>query len=202
MLNRLKFRPMNKNDVGSVPVNCQGTELEIYSRIKKLGSAAILVFDETQHIAQLQFRLYDPQTRSPKGLWDPLYWGDFNPNAPNLRSGTLSIYCYHVGQLDETDARDIKYHGKGIGKAMLKHLLLWAKKYGFSGVAAKATPESRAVMGFMGGQPLSVYEHFGFKVLRSAIDYQLLNVVQEKGIVSKDSKPKDVASVSQCVIYF
>ena len=185
-----------------VPTKCQGTNLEIYERIASLGSSAVLVFDNSRHIAQLQFRAYNRETSSPNGLWDPLYWGDFSPNAPSLRERTLSIYCYHVGQIDDTEKRNKEYQGLGIGIAMLEHLLVWAEESGFSGVAAKATPESRPVMSFMGGQPLSVYENYGFKTLRSDIDEQLLNVVREKGLVPKEANPKDIALVSQTIKYF
>ena len=185
-----------------VPTACQGTDSEIYERIESLGASAILVFDNSKHIAQLQFREYNREISSPNGLWDPLYWGDFGPDAPILRDRTLSIYCYHVGQFDETEARDKNYHGLGIGKAMLEYLLVWAKESGFSGVVAKAPPESRPVMSFMGGQPLSVYENYGFKTLRSEMDEQLLNVVREKRLVPKEANPKDIALVSQCIKYF
>ncbi len=201
-LKHLIFRPMKKEDVGSVPLGCQGNLIDIYSRIEKLGSAAILVFEKQKHIAQLQFREYDPRTCSPNGLWDPLYWGDFGIDAPILPDRILSIYCYHVGQIDESEKRDKIYHGMGIGKAMLEKLLYWAKDSGFNGLTAKATPESRPVMSFMGGQPLSVYKTLGFETFNSFIDKELLNEVKKRGIVSDKADPREVALVSNCVKYF
>ena len=102
----ITFRPMTSEDVGAVPIGHQGDEQEVRARIQDLGSSAILAFDATQHVGQLQFRRYAADTRSPKGLWDPLYWGEFGNEAPALPDRTLSIYCYHVGQLDDTDDRD------------------------------------------------------------------------------------------------
>ena len=156
-MNTLTYRPMVLSDLDAVPVGCQGSRAAIMERIGDLGAAAMLAFDGEQHVAQLQFRRYDQDLRSPDGLWDPLYWGDFGEHAPVLPSNTLSVFCYHVGQLDDTKARDAKYQGQGIGLALLDHFLRWASTAGFASVTAKCTPSPRAVMFFMGGQPAEAY---------------------------------------------
>ena len=62
----ITFRPMTSEDVGAVPIGHQGDEQEVRARIQDLGSSAILAFDATQHVGQLQFRRYAADTRSPK----------------------------------------------------------------------------------------------------------------------------------------
>ena len=117
----MHYRLMTMADIGRAPIDCQGTEGEVRTRIADLGASAILAFDGEQHVGQLQFRRYDPSLRSPSGIMDPLYWGDFgHANAPSLPSRTLNLFCYHVGQLESGDARDPRYHGRGIGIALLK----------------------------------------------------------------------------------
>ena len=151
------LRLMTADDIGRVPIGCQGGEAALMARIADVGSAAALAFDGAQHVAQLQFRRYDRNCRSPNGLWDPLYWGEFGDAAPALPANSLSIFCYHVGQLDDSERRDARYQGQGLGSALLDYLLAWAAGAGFAATTAKATPSHRAVMGFMGGQPASVY---------------------------------------------
>lgn len=196
---QFSFRLMTADDVGRVPIGCQGGETVLRARIADVGSAAVLAFYGAQHVAQLQFRRYDPACRSPDGLWDPLYWGEFGDAAPALPADSLSIFCYHVGQLDDSERRDARYQGRGLGRALLDHLLEWATGAGFSAIAAKATPPHRAVMGFMGGQPPSVYEACGFEVAASWIDRQLLDVVHEKALVPEGTAPDIAARVSLCV---
>lgn len=193
------LRLMTADDVGRVPIGCQGGETALRARIADVGSAAVLAFDGAQHVAQLQFRRYDRTCRSPNGLWDPLYWGEFGDAAPVLPADSLSIFCYHVGQLDDSESRDPRYQGRGLGQALLDCLLEWAAGAGFAAIAAKATLPHRAVMGFMGGQPPGVYRARGFEVAASWIDRQLLDVVHEKVLLPEGTVPDAAARVSLCV---
>jgi len=95
---RISFRPMTAADVGVVPISHQGEPDEVLQRIADLGASAILAFDGDQHVGQLQFRRYEPGMRSPKGLWDPLYWADFADHAPDLPAGPLAALGYEIGQ--------------------------------------------------------------------------------------------------------
>jgi len=108
-VDKIQYPMMTLADLLGVPIGCQGAVPDIHSRIRDLGSTAVLAFDAGQHVAQLQFRRYDRLLRSPNGLWNPLYWGDFGDEAPDLPVRTLSLYCYHVGQLDDSEKRDTSY---------------------------------------------------------------------------------------------
>ena len=45
-------------------------------------------------MGQLQFRRYDLSVRSPNGVMDPLYWGDFLAvQRPALPEGTINLGC-------------------------------------------------------------------------------------------------------------
>jgi hypothetical protein len=164
----------------------------------------MLVFDGQKHIGQLQFRPYVPDTVSPRGLHDPLYWMDFQghaPHAPDLPGNILSLFCYHVGQTDNTQTRDSRYFGKGIGLRLLNETLRWAKDAGFKAVIAKGCPGYRSIIEYMGGMPIEVYREQGFKVAAKYIDLELRTVVES---LAKD-KAWDLTKASEvgvCVRYF
>jgi GNAT superfamily N-acetyltransferase len=195
----IHMRAMTEGDIGAVPIGCQGGAEAVRARIRDLGSSAILAFDGKRHVGQLQFRRYAADTRSPTGMWEPLYWGDFGDHAPELPALSLAVFCYHVGQTENTDDRDPRYQGRGIGLVLLDHCLDWAAAHGFAAVTAKATPPERAVMGFMGGQPAAAYAERGFDVTASWVDEQVLGVVREKELVPPGTPDERVARVSCCV---
>jgi GNAT superfamily N-acetyltransferase len=197
----LSYRPMQLTDVGAVPIDHQGSPEEVRARIEELGSCALLVLDGAQHVGQLGFRRYRPGLRSPHGLMDPLYWGDFTGIAvPELPDRTLNLFCYHVGQLDDGPERDARYQGRGIGLRLLDELLAWAARAGFEAVVAKAVPAHRAVAVFMGGHPPAAYEERGFEVVTRWIDAELRDAVRER--VADGTDLDAAAEVALCVRRF
>ena len=190
---------MRPDDLGWVPIGHQGDASEVAARIADLGSSAMLAFDGDQHIGQLQVRRHLPGTRSPHGVLDPLYWGDFGAHEPNLPDGAIAIYCYHVGQLDDTDARDVRYQGRGIGTQLLDTLLAWADERGIPAIVAKAVPPYRPVAAYMGGQPTAIYAARGFITVASWIDEDLRAVVARDDLAPDGISLDDAARVSCCV---
>ncbi len=170
----LTYRAMRLADVGVVPIDHQGSPEEVRARIEELGSCALLALDRGQHVGQLGFRRYEAGLRSPHGLMDPLYWGDFAGVAvPELPDRSLNLFCYHVGQLAEGSERDVRYQGRGIGLRRLDELLDWAGRAGVEAVVAKAVPPYRPVAVFMGGHPPVAYEERGFEVVARWLDPEL-----------------------------
>ena len=170
----IQYRPMTMSDLDNVPIDCQGMEAAVRSRIADLGASAILAFDGEQHVGQLQFRRYDQALRSPAGIMDPSYWGDFQQaDTPPLPEETLNLFCYHVGQLEAGDARDPRYQGRGIGVALLEEFLRWADATGVEATVAKALAPFRPLGVLMGGHPASVYEDHGFEVAARWCDRDL-----------------------------
>jgi GNAT superfamily N-acetyltransferase len=193
------FRPMVATDIGTVPISHQGEPQEVRQRIADIGSSAILAFDGAQHVGQLQFRRYVPGTRSPQGLWHPLYWADFGDRNVGLPEQTLAVFCYHVGQLDDTEDRDPRYQGRGIGLRLLDVLLDWATRAGFAALVAKAVPTPRPIMAFMGGQTTKAYQERGFQPVASWVDVELKTLVVDRQLVPSDMNPDEAARVS-CVV--
>lgn len=199
---RLRYRPMLAADIGRVPMDCHGGHEALTARIADLGAAGILAFDDGRHVGQLQFRRHRAELRSAEGIWNPDYWGDFGDGQPSLPHATLGIFCYHVGQLTDGEERDARYFGRGIGPALLDHAIAWAQTRGFEAMVAKCTPPHRPVMGFMGGQPASVYAERGFERVSSWVDRQLFEAVLERDLVSRESESEAVAQVGMCVRRF
>ncbi|MDE0349602.1 MAG: GNAT family N-acetyltransferase [Gammaproteobacteria bacterium] len=195
----IAFRPMVAEDMDRYPIGCQGSPEDVAARIRDLGASAILAFDGARHVGQLQFRRYDPGLRSPKGVYEPAYWGDFGERAPDLGDNALAVFCYHVGQTDDSEQRDPAYFGRGIGLALLDSLLDWAGERGFDAVVAKATPAARPVMTMMGGQPVDAYRERGFEIAATWVDEQVREMVLERGLATPAADAADAWQVSCCV---
>lgn len=195
----ITYRPMTSDDIGSVPIGHMGSEAEVRARIDTIGSAALLAFDGDQHVGQLQFRVFEAGVRSPNSLWDPLYWMDFAEHQPTVPDRSLAVFCYHVGQLDDTDERDTNYMGRGIGLRLLDELIDWAHRGDFGAIVAKAAPSNRAVMAFMGGQPREGYEQRGFQTVSTWADEDLAQVVRERELVTEGDLSM-TATVGCCVL--
>ena len=212
----IHYRLLKPDDVMRVPLLHQGTPDEVLERISVCGSSAVLAFDGEAHVGQLQFRLYIPGTRSPKGLHDPLYWMDFQGHAPPLPDQTLALFCYHVGQLDDTNARDARYFGRGIGMRLLDETLVWAESAGFEAVVAKGLVSQRPVIEYMGGMPTSIYTSRDFlrttsyhdTGLRSCLGEMLhggYGIALQEGlqrVISKGVNLDEASMVDVCVRYF
>ena len=170
----IQYRPLAATDVERVPLLHQGTPEEVRARIAAIGSSAILAFEEGVHIGQIQFRPYEPGVVSPNGLYDPLYWMDFEDQAPKMPDRSLSLFCFHVGQLDNTDRRDPRYMGRGIGTRLLDETIAWAEKAGFSAIIAKGLSSLWPIPQVMGGMPTELYLRRQFRIAASYYDQQLL----------------------------
>jgi len=174
-----KYRLLNEDDIGQVPLQHQGSPEEVLERVKTCGSSAMLAFEGRSHVGQLQFRPYVPDTTSPNGLHDPLYWMDFQGHAPQLPNKTLALFCYHVGQLHDTDERDNRYFGKGIGTQLLDHTISWTIESGFNAIVSKGLTSHPPLIQFMGGMPEAVYLSRGFKRAASYHDAELRSCLDD-----------------------
>ncbi|MHB8574490.1 MAG: thymidine phosphorylase [Dehalococcoidia bacterium] len=176
----LRYRPLAAKDLAVVPLQCQGERSEVRGRIAACGSSAMLAFDGDRCVAQLQFRPYAAQTRSPRGIHDPLYWMDYPAELPELPEPALSLFCYHVGQVDDDpERREPRYLGRGIGQELLQQTLAWAPEHGFAAVVAKGLAPCWPVIQYMGGMPWPVYEQHGFRLLLAYHDPELRQVLDE-----------------------
>ncbi len=191
---------MTLDDIGRVPVDCQGERAALEARIAELGSAAMLAFDAGRHVGQLQFRKYEPGLRSQAGVFAPDYWGDFEGRRPDLPAETLCLYCYHVGQTAPGKDRDPIYQGRGIGAGLLDALIAWARAAGYVAVVAKAMPASGPVLQYMGGQPERIYKARGFRRIAAWTDLRMHEALVERALAAPDSDPAATSRVGLCLL--
>jgi GNAT superfamily N-acetyltransferase len=162
-----------------VPLQCQGEPAEVRERLQRTGSSAMLAFDGERCVAQLQFRPYEADTRSPDGVHNPLYWMDY-PAGFSAVAPSLSLFCFHVGQTESApEQRDPRYLGRGIGTALLRHAIDWAGSHGYHSVIAKGLAPCWPVIQYMGGMPWPVYEAQGFSEVLRYHDEGLREVLDE-----------------------
>jgi GNAT superfamily N-acetyltransferase len=126
---------------------------------------------------------------------------DFKGYAPTLPSQTLTLFCYHVGQRDDTSARDARYFGRGIGLRLLEETLKWATSAGFEAVVAKGCPRFRPVIEYMGGMPTEVYKAKDFEVVASYHDPDLRALIEDmlRSNALEGVDLDEAAEVSVCV---
>jgi GNAT superfamily N-acetyltransferase len=172
---------------------------DVRVRIVDLGSCALLAFDGDDHVGQLQFRRYEAGGRSPNGIWTPRYWMDFDGHAPALPPDTICLSCFHIGQLDDTAARDERYQDRGIAAALLHHFLEWARARRIGAVIVKATPPHRPVMDLLGGLPAPAYEARGFDTVVRWVDPDLAQVVRDRALVAESDRAS-ASTVACCVL--
>jgi hypothetical protein len=213
---QFRYRLLELADIEDVPLSCQGNREEVVERIAEIGASAMLAYEGTTHVGQLQFRPYLSGTISPDGINDPLYWMDFGSHAPPLPGRTLALFCFHVGQLENGGARDPQYFGRRMGTGLLDATLVWARKAGFRAVVAKATPPAWPIPQFMGGMPAGVYTSRGFDRAASYHDSALrtgLDAVLEgrygnqwrdalETLVGEGADLDDLAAATPCVLSF
>ncbi|HZQ38931.1 MAG TPA: GNAT family N-acetyltransferase [Dehalococcoidia bacterium] len=180
MAAEISYRPLALADLESVPLQCQGEPAEIVGRIQRCGSSALLAFDGPTCVGQLQFRPYVAGSRSPNGLHHPIYWMDLPDGTPVPAEPALALFCYHVGQLaGDPERRDPRYLGRGIGQALLREALAWARQHGFASVVAKGLAPCWPLIQYMGGMPWPVYEAQGFALRHRYHDAELRTVLDE-----------------------
>jgi hypothetical protein len=103
-----------------------------------------------------------------------------------------------VGQVDDSDRRVERYSGRGIGAALLDHFLAWARAEGFDAVIAKATPDRRTLMEFLGGFPPRVFEARGFIVTSQWVDDDLARAIHDRTLAANEDLA--AATVACCVL--
>jgi len=176
----ISYRPLGEDDLESVPLQCQGEPAAVRERVREAGSSAMLAFDGERRVAQLHFRPLVSGTRSPHGIDDPLFWMDYPAATPALPEHSLSLFCFHVGQVDNNpERREPRYLGRGIGQGLLRQTLVWAGDHGFRAVVAKGLAPCWPIIQYLGGLPWSVYERHGFTALCSYHDAALRGVLDE-----------------------
>ena len=177
----LEVRPIRRNELGQVLLRClpDGTRIEaLFKTQEVIGMAA---WEGDKCIAQLHcYRLSLPNGSAD--LWPPWtrphYIDDILNGSLGIRGAIWCHACFHVGRSIESFSRsdepDTRYFGRGIGTALARGSIGWAREHGYEAVVAPGTPDGLfAFSVWAGGLPWTTYRKLGFSEVAMAVDDEL-----------------------------
>lgn len=173
----IEVRAIQRDDLGKVLIRClpDGGRIEtIFKTQRIIGMAA---WDGDRCIAQLHcYRLMLPGGSAD--LWPqwsrPGYVQDILNGSLDITGPSWCHACCHVGRSIETfsvsDAPDSRYFGRGIGTALCRASVSWARDNGYVAVIAPGTPRLFEVAQWFGGLPWTTYQKLGFSAVPAEHD--------------------------------
>jgi GNAT superfamily N-acetyltransferase len=173
----IEVRPIRRDELGRVLIRCLPDGGRIETMFKTQQTIGMGAWDGDKCIAQLHcYRLVSPGGSAD--LWPQ--WSRTGA-VEDIANGTLGITgdiwchaCVHVGRSIESfsvsDAPDSRYFGRGIGTAMCRASVAWARQNGYAAVVAPGTPALFEVSQWFGGLPWTTYEKLGFSAVPAQHD--------------------------------
>ena len=177
----IEVRPIRRDELGRVLLRCLPDGNRIEEMFKTQEIIGIGAWDGDQCIAQLHcYRLILPHGSDE--LWPawtrPAYVDDLLEGRLGISGPVWCHACFHVGRSIESFSRsdepDSRYFGRGIGTALTRESIRWAREHDYQAVIAPGTPEglfSFAVLA--GGLPWTTYRKLGFTDESFDIDDEL-----------------------------
>ena len=168
----IEVRPVFREHLGRVLIRClpDGGRIEtMFGHQQAIGMAG---WDGEKCIAQLHcYRLDSPGGSAD--IWPewsrPDYVQDIIGGSLGIAGPVWCHACCHVGRSIETfsisDAPDSRYFGRGIGTALCRASVSWAREHGYQAVIAPGTPDIYEVSQWFGGLPWTTYEKLGFSAV-------------------------------------
>ncbi len=173
----IKVRPIQRSDLGKILIRCLPDGGRIETMFKTQQAIGMAAWDGDKCIAQLHcYRLVLPDGSGD--LWPQWSRPGFVEDIINGGLGiTGAVWCHaccHVGRSLETfsvsDAPDSRYFGRGIGTALCRASIAWARDNGYAAVVASGTPTLFEVSQWFGGLPWTTYDKLGFSAVPSEHD--------------------------------
>lgn len=173
----IEVRPILRDDLGKVLIRCLPDGGRIETMFKTQQAIGVAAWDGEKCIAQLHcYRLVLPDGSA--NLWPdwsrPHYIDDILNGSLSLKGPVWCHACVHVGRSIESfassDAPDSRYFSRGIGTALCKASVTWARENGYAAVVAPGTPTLFEVSQWFGGLPWTTYEKLGFSAVPAQHD--------------------------------
>ena len=173
----IDVRPIQRDDLGKVLIRClpDGGGIEtMFKNQKVVGMAA---WDGNRCVAQLHcYRIVSPDGSAD--LWPqwsrPGYVEDLINGSLGITGAVWCHACVHVGRSIESfavsDDPDSRYFGRGIGTALCRASVAWARDNGYAAVVAPGTPALFEVSQWFGGLPWTTYDKLGFSAVPAEHD--------------------------------
>ncbi len=166
---RIEVRPIQRSDLGKVLIRCLPDGGRIETMFKTQHTIGMAAWDGDNCIAQLHcYHLVSPG--GSVDLWPewsrPGYVKEIINGSLGISGAVWCHACCHVGRSIESfsvsDAPDSRYFGRGIGTALCRASVAWARDNGYTAVIAPGTPALFEVSQWLGGLPWTTYEKIGF----------------------------------------
>lgn len=142
------------------------------------GACAVVAYDEDSIVGQLRFypkflcslAVTGPglclQQQFPAGPADDLVSRHFPP-LKELEEKALFVHCLMTGSPKQ---RENPYQRKGLGKAMVRHLVQWAKELGWQTIEADAYEDIDLIYSVTGQAGKGFWEKLGFHVDKIGVE--------------------------------
>ena len=175
--NPIEVRPILRDDLGKVLIRCLPDGGRLETMFKTQQTVGVAAWDGHKCIAQLHcYRMVLPDGSAD--LWPdwsrPHYIDDILSGTLNITGPVWCHACVHVGRSIESfavsDAPDSRYFGRGIGTALCKASVAWARDNGYAAVVAPGTPALFEVSQWFGGLPWTTYAKLGFDAVPAQHD--------------------------------
>lgn len=200
--NPIAVRPILRRELGQIVLRCLPDGGKIESLFKIQSTIGLAAWDGETCVGTLHGYALDlPGGMNPYWpAWSQPWW------LPGVVAGSLGLTgrvwchaCCHVGRTLEaaavSDDPDPRYYGRGIGTALCKASVAWARENGFSAVLADGQPDRLFELAvWHGGLPWTTYARLGFETIRAEVDGDEL-----PGWAQGDSPPHVMRAVREAL---
>jgi GNAT superfamily N-acetyltransferase len=182
----VEVRPIERGELDRVVLRCW-PEREVLDRLfEEQGTIGMAAWEGEKCVGQLHcYRIILPEGTGWESKWganwwsgevddptdyvftDRLRWGPGKTDL-ELRGAVWCHACSHVGRTLEaatqSDDPDPRYFGRGIGTALCRASVAWAREHGYVAVLARGVPEGlREFAVWAGALPWTTYARLGFR---------------------------------------
>jgi GNAT superfamily N-acetyltransferase len=199
----ITVRPIGREELGRVLLRCLPDGGNIEGLFKDQGTIGMAAWEGGRCVGQLHcYRVVLPDGMNQRwpewSRWLPgsSWWPEAARKANlELRGPAWCHACFHVGRTLEgasaTEDPDPRYHGRGIGTALCRESVRWARRHDYAVVVALGAPEGLLKYAVWAGQlPWTTYAKLGFAVAGFEVEGELL-----PGWADGNSPPEVMAEV-------
>jgi GNAT superfamily N-acetyltransferase len=181
----IAVRPIQSSELDRIVLRCWPERETLHRLFTTQGTIGMAAWEDERNVAQLHcYRTTAPDGTEWGGEDGPMGgamganwwtgtdrvfqgWGQWGPRKADLGlSGPIWCHaCFHVGRTPaEPEENDPRYLGQGIGTALCKASVQWAREHGYVAVVAPGSPEGvPEFSSWYGHLPWTTYARLGFR---------------------------------------
>ncbi len=163
-------RPVEPADLDRIVLRCWPDRSHIDELFARQGTIGLSAWDGDRCVAQLHgYRIELPGGSNPCWPdWNRWWSHEVEAHVQGLPEGPVWCHaCFHVGRTLEKalvdDDPDPQYLGRGIGTALCRASVAWAREQGMAAVLAPGAPDGMYSFAVWSGHlPQRAYKRMGF----------------------------------------